>query len=1148
MAKKYFLLLMLVCGFNANYALSETVSGVSASTQIGQYDHTTPSSPTPAYTKNGSNDSPNKFGFNQAFDIAIDTVDHRLYVVDSSNHRVLVYNLNGSDQLIDRTPDFVLGQSNFLTNSSGTSSSKFNSPVSVEIALSSRLLFVSDTSNHRIQVFDISSITNGEASVRVLGNTGSSGTTASRFSSPMGLALSSSQNILFVADRNNARVLGFNILSITSGEDAEHVLGQSNFTSGSFSVTQSGMYRPEDIAIDTATDRMFVVQSEAHRVTVYDISSITDGEAATAVLGQADFTSSTQATTASGMSYPVSVAYDSANDYLFVGDGSNNRILVFDAATTTNGESAINVIGQSNFTSASVSGVNSSVLFQLKGIKFDTANNLLYAAQSTYNRVSVFDVASITNGEPATNLIGQYDDSSYSDPQPIFTKSGADNSPNKFGLDTPSGVAIDTDTHKLYISDRTNNRVLVFNLSSENQITDFEPDFVLGQTDFYSNSEGLTQSKLSGPSQLAIDITDQRLFVADTNNNRVLVFDVSSISNGENASAVLGQANFTSSELVVSAVRTREPSGLSFDAVNNRLYVADTTNNRVLVFDVTSISNGEAATSVLGQPDFITADGATTQAGLIDPQGVAINGNGTILFVSDTVNRRVLVFDTSVLTNGEAAVNILGKVSYTDFAVGSTSNGFSEPLGLFLSPSNSRLYVSDATYNRVLIFDVSSVTDGESPLYVLGQSNFSTTSSTTTQSSVPGATSIFVDEDTDLAYTTSATKNSLTVFPVDFEVSYASGTFTEALADNGSISNTIDITLKNVTFVQSSGTFTEGVHYSTSNVPSGLSTVITVLSSTSARISFTGTATSNDSDINNLGISFLDAAFNTISASNIEQSSKSDLIIDFIFTPTPTPTATPVATSTPVATATPTLPAGSFIGSINFAQTPLPNVYVNGSGLGSAITQTDGTYSFSSGVLGESYLVTPKKDRYRFSPKEILVEGSAHLPPFQVTPVTTNISKCKVKSYIKSRVLIDNNVRTLRDRGLLVAQKYITLSESLSGSKKTSAQSKANSFASLLKRNYVAYQKTSLRLPVDWLTCSSSAKSCSKKSVSKDISNLKSKLTQINRTNSSLLVALENQFSSQKTYVKQQSSQNTKLISRINSSMAMLPKSNFACK
>jgi hypothetical protein len=71
---------------------------------------------TPDYSLRDSNGGVDQFtlalGTNRTSD-AIDTVGHRLFVVDTSNNRVLVYNLSASNVLLDKTPDFVLGQPDF---------------------------------------------------------------------------------------------------------------------------------------------------------------------------------------------------------------------------------------------------------------------------------------------------------------------------------------------------------------------------------------------------------------------------------------------------------------------------------------------------------------------------------------------------------------------------------------------------------------------------------------------------------------------------------------------------------------------------------------------------------------------------------------------------------------------------------------------------------------------------------------------------------------------------------------------------------------------------------------------------------------------------------------------------------------------------
>jgi len=113
--------------------------------------------------------------------------------------------------------------------------------------------------------------------------------------------------------------------------------------------------------------------------------------------------------------------------------------------------------------------------------------------------------------------------------------------------------------------------------------------------------------------------------------------------------------------------------------------------------------------------------------------------------------------------------------------------------------------------------------------------------------------------------------------------------FNEASANNGTIDNTISVSLLNETFT-SVGAFTETTHYTVANVPSGLSVGITTTSTTEATITLTGTAAAheNANDVSDLTITFSDAAFTSGSASDVTGYSKTDLEINFNDVPTKT--------------------------------------------------------------------------------------------------------------------------------------------------------------------------------------------------------------------------------------------------------------------
>ena len=99
-------------------------------------------------------------------------------------------------------------------------------------------------------------------------------------------------------------------------------------------------------------------------------------------------------------------------------------------------------------------------------------------------------------------------------------------------------------------------------------------------------------------------------------------------------------------------------------------------------------------------------------------------------------------------------------------------------------------------------------------------------------------------------------------------LSPATTTFAEALANDGTIGNNIVISLLGDTFA--SGVLSPGVHYTVANVPAGL-TLAVAGSGSQATLTLSGIASVHAAaaTISNLRLTFLDAAFANVAASNI---------------------------------------------------------------------------------------------------------------------------------------------------------------------------------------------------------------------------------------------------------------------------------------
>jgi hypothetical protein len=206
---------------------------------------------------------------------------------------------------------------------------------------------------------------------------------------------------------------------------------------------------------------------------------------------------------------------------------------------------------------------------------------------------------------------------------------------------------------------------------------------------------------------LAFDNTNQRLFVNDGEYcSRVLVFNVSPSTlatngNGENASYVLGQSNFTNTGYATNQNGFDTPGEIGYDSANNSLFVGDYYGNRIMLFNVSpsTISNDENAYAVIGQPDFSTLNSGESQIELgysyYGAGGFAIDPTNNQLFLPDEDNNRVLTYNFITMTNNSqlnsgttgksysqtlTSVNSQGIVSY------SVTSG-SLPPGLSLNSS-----------------------------------------------------------------------------------------------------------------------------------------------------------------------------------------------------------------------------------------------------------------------------------------------------------------------------------------------------------------------------------------------------------------------------------------------------------------------------
>ena len=304
---------------------------------------------------------------------------------------------------------YALGQADLVSGTPAGGQNGIDDGFGLAYDGDDNLLFVADANLNRVMVFNVATITTGMNAVHVLGQTnfslGGTALTQSGLSSPQGVAYDGTDHLLFVSDFTNNRVLAFSTTSISDGMNAVHVLGQADYVTGTLHTTQNGIYGPMGLTYDPASRMLFVAEQQNRRVTAFNIANLSDNMNATYELGQADFVSRTLLDTQSGMTTPEGVAYDSVNHLLYVTDNFNNRILAFNTLNATNGENAKAVLGQSDFVSGG-SGLSQTALHSPFGVAFDAANNRLYAADYTNNRILTYNFVKMTTASLANATKG----------------------------------------------------------------------------------------------------------------------------------------------------------------------------------------------------------------------------------------------------------------------------------------------------------------------------------------------------------------------------------------------------------------------------------------------------------------------------------------------------------------------------------------------------------------------------------------------------------------------------------------------------------------------------------------------------------------------------------------------------------------------
>jgi sugar lactone lactonase YvrE len=639
--------------------------------------------------------------------LAIDPVSGNLWVADTQNNRVMVFEPPFTKGM---SASAVYGQGgSFTTNggcNSGTNASAgvLCQPQGIAIDAHQNLFLV-DTNNHRVLEFDDGAANFNAAPTLVIGQAdftqkvcGNAPPSANSLCKPAGIAVDSSDNV-YLVDQSNQRVLEYtNPLATHDAQpSANLVFGQGNgFTTGFCdnntsppTVNPTTLCGPHALALE-ANGNLWVSDSANSRVLEYlnplgspsgctpnpDGSGCVGDTVADLVLGQTTFTtrspnfngSNPQVVTANSLSVPegITTLPDSGSSDVFVVDNltsssttgiqyfaQNDRVLRY-KQVTTNGQAAFAVLGQVNFSNVAANLVDAA------GLNSQRSNQAFTVGSATMPLVGLFPLISPLN---PLALAGSY----------------------------PLAAAT------------------------------IQADAVIPAIPF---SKPIPVAGLNSLESVAVDGSNH-VYVTDSGNNRVLGWkNTVAFTNGQAADLVIGQVDFNSSACnqglaTPTATTLCEPMGLATDSSGN-LFVADLGNDRVLKYSQpyvpSPVVQDPPAIQVFGQGGKFTTKGCpgpggTNGATLCQPIGVALDSSND-LYVSDFKDSRILEYN-SPLTVG--ANKVFGQPSLTSTGCNTGTNGadsgglgtdsLCQPVGLTMDSTND-LYVADAGNSRVLEYFV----------------------------------------------------------------------------------------------------------------------------------------------------------------------------------------------------------------------------------------------------------------------------------------------------------------------------------------------------------------------------------------------------------------------------------------------------------
>jgi DNA-binding beta-propeller fold protein YncE len=283
----------------------------------------------------------------------------------------------------------------------------------------------------------------------------------------------------------------------------------------------------------------------------------------------------------------------------------------------------------------------------------DAGNSHLFIADTGNHRVQVLDAGSLA----VVATLG------------TAGAAGSDNA----HLDAPQGVGFDPATGHVLVADSGNDRIQVFDAKSFGYVA------TLG----VAGTAGTDNGHFNLPSTVHLNPASRELYIADTGNDRIQVFDADTLG----YIATIGTSGVSGTD----SAHFNQPKDAEFNPSANQIMVADGGNGRLQLFDAGSL----AYAATIGGLGLGTADNDY----LGSPGTAAFDPANNLVLVADSgADARVQVFDAMTYTY----VLTLG----TTGAGGAGNSQFAGPSGIASDPAHARIFIGDRLNDRIQVYAI----------------------------------------------------------------------------------------------------------------------------------------------------------------------------------------------------------------------------------------------------------------------------------------------------------------------------------------------------------------------------------------------------------------------------------------------------------